>query len=66
MPGGATTADTLPNVLTKAACGTKTAWYYDDNASPTKIVLCPSACAKVQADTEALVDVLFGCKTVAM
>lgn len=65
-PGGSMTAETLPNVLTKASCGTKEAWYYDNNANPTKIELCPSACQKVQADKTATVDVLFGCKTVAM
>src|SRR5262249_391503 len=65
-PGAATTPTTLPNVLTKSACGTKTAWYYDNNANPTKIVLCPSACMAVQADVQASIDVLFGCKTIAM
>lgn len=66
-PGGAAMMPkTLPNVLDQAHCGTKSAWYYNDNASPSKIILCPAACQKVQADSAANISVKFGCKTVAM
>jgi hypothetical protein len=65
-PGNMTTPKTLPNVLSQAQCGTKSAWYYNDNTTPTKIELCPAACQKVQADSTAHIAVKFGCKTVAM
>jgi Mg-chelatase subunit ChlD len=65
-PSGQTTGITLPNVTSKAQCGSSAAWYYDDNAAPKKIVLCPAACDQVQSDSLATVDVLFGCKTIAM
>jgi hypothetical protein len=52
-------------VASAAACGTRTsAWYYDDAAAPTRIVLCPGACATVEADTAASVQVVVGCSTV--
>jgi hypothetical protein len=44
-----------------ADCGGNPGWYYDSNDAPTKIILCPASCATVQADTNAEVDVLFGC-----
>jgi hypothetical protein len=48
-----------------AACGQQTGgWYYDNPASPTKIILCPSTCSAVQADATGKVDVQFGCETV--
>jgi Mg-chelatase subunit ChlD len=44
-------------------CGGKPGWYYDSNALPTKILLCPASCTTVQADSHAKVSVLFGCKS---
>jgi hypothetical protein len=38
-------------------------WYFDDPAAPTKISLCPSTCADVQADKAAKLDVVVGCET---
>jgi hypothetical protein len=39
-------------------------WYYDNPASPTRIVACPQTCTEIQAGgMDAKVDVLFGCKT---
>lgn len=61
-PSGSTTKVTLPNVVSAAACGNSTAWYYDNNVAPKKIFLCPKACTKIQADTGAQVNVAFGCK----
>jgi hypothetical protein len=46
-----------------ADCGNQPGWYYDSNASPTKIILCPASCSTVQADINAVVNVLFGCKS---
>jgi hypothetical protein len=49
-------------VPSAADCGTEQAWYYDDPASPTRILLCPSACSTVTADAGASISILAGCK----
>lgn len=36
-------------------------WYYDNNANPTKIILCPSTCNAIKSDPNAKVDVSLGC-----
>jgi hypothetical protein len=33
-----------------SACTPSGGWYYDDNASPTRIVLCPDTCDTIRAD----------------
>jgi len=38
-------------------------WYYDVPAAPTKITLCPDTCKQVQADSQARIDIVLGCKT---
>lgn len=38
-------------------------WYYDNPASPSHVLACPSSCTKMQADQNAQVDVSFGCAT---
>lgn len=57
----------MPNVLLRADdladCNGKPGWYYDNNDAPTKIILCPASCATVQADSNAEVEALFGCKS---
>nr|WP_234024025.1 vWA domain-containing protein [Sorangium cellulosum] len=45
-------------------CATEDAWRYDDPANPTQIVLCGSACATVQADLNAVLNVDFTCESV--
>lgn len=56
-----------PKVLLRANdlgdCMGKPGWYFDSNAAPTKILLCPVSCVTVQADVNAKVDVLFGCQS---
>ena len=42
-------------------CVKENAWYYDDAAQPTTIVLCPATCESVSADPAANVLVEFGC-----
>jgi hypothetical protein len=48
-------------VPSAADCGTEQAWYYDDPVNPTRILLCPSACSTVTADTGASISILAGC-----
>lgn len=62
------TSTLVPKVASAAACGTSVAWYYDNDATPTKVILCPAACdlanTSVGVDKPGRIDVLFGCKTV--
>ncbi|MEM9069330.1 MAG: hypothetical protein AAGE52_12525 [Myxococcota bacterium] len=46
-------------------CGFSGGWAYDNEASPTEVVLCPTTCEAVQAvdDETRTVDVQFGCET---
>jgi hypothetical protein len=37
---------------------------YDDNVRPTKITVCPQACAAIQGNAMAKIDIYFGCPTV--
>jgi hypothetical protein len=39
-------------------------WYYDNNAAPTKILICPATCMTIEADDMGKIDILFGCPTV--
>lgn len=43
-------------------------WYYDNEAAPEQVVLCPGSCSDAQAvfdaDATAEVQVLFGCDTI--
>lgn len=63
VPGGVGEQQKIPFAEDADDCGSGHGWYYDNNAEPTKILLCPASCSLVQADQKAKVDVLFGCKT---
>ncbi|MCU0661009.1 MAG: VWA domain-containing protein [Myxococcota bacterium] len=39
-------------------------WYYDDPALPTKILLCPKTCHRVQNNTGGQVKILLGCEPI--
>jgi hypothetical protein len=60
--GGMGAADILTQVSSAADCAGGD-WYYDDNAAPTKIVLCPTTCSAIQADDMANVKIQLGCST---
>jgi hypothetical protein len=50
------------HVENEAACPLdQPAWYYDNNAAPTQINLCPFACMTVSGDSAAKLDILIGC-----
>jgi len=49
----------FPKVLSASACGS--GWYYDSNANPKKIYLCPTTCQTILGDTGAKIDVDLGC-----
>jgi hypothetical protein len=55
--------EVVPQVPDKSHCPTSgDAWYYDNAASPTEILLCTTTCGTVSAGGE--LDVLTGCQTV--
>lgn len=58
---------TIPKVADATACGTGEGWYYDNELTPTKVILCPAACdaanAAVGVDKPGKIEILFGCKT---
>jgi hypothetical protein len=60
---GAATA--LGKVTDAAACGAAGGWYYDDDANPTEVILCPSTCATAQSalSSGGRVSIAFGCAT---
>jgi uncharacterized protein YegL len=62
-PKGVGTPKILLRALDLADCDGSPGWYFDNNIAPTKIILCPASCATVQADGNAKVDALFGCKS---
>ncbi len=53
----------LLQVSNEAACGTRSGWYYDNDADPKQILACPATCGALQNDVQAKIDVLFGCDT---
>jgi len=61
--GGVAPGQTLPQVPAAADCPSSGAWYYDDNTTPTRILLCPTTCTSVQNDPDANVKVELGCST---
>lgn len=61
-PGGGTPSP-LTQVTDASKCGTiANAWYYDDNAKPTKIIFCPATCDAAGQDTAGKIDISVGCK----
>jgi hypothetical protein len=62
-PGGGAAKKTLTQVTDATKCASiPDAWYYDDNANPTKIVFCPTTCTAAGADTDGKLEVSVGCK----
>jgi hypothetical protein len=58
-----TTKSRLYKVTGAAACAADGGWYYDDEAAPTRIILCPASCARAEGATDAAVEIQLGCKT---
>ncbi len=46
-----------------AGCADAAGWRYDDAATPTKVVLCASACDATKVDVAAEVGMVVGCET---
>jgi hypothetical protein len=63
-PQDATEGTPIPRVANAEACASNSAWYYDNPAAPTKIVLCPTACEA--AESGGALDIALGCATVVV
>jgi hypothetical protein len=62
---GTATQETIGRVDDPSECATVTdGWYYDDPANPTKVLVCPQTCARIQGVDGARIDIQFGCATV--
>jgi hypothetical protein len=58
------TKSRIYKVADLAACGADGGWYYDDPASPTRIIVCPSDCQVLESSTQSSVEIQLGCQTV--
>jgi hypothetical protein len=58
-----TASNSTKTILTKrtnsGACGT--GWYFDNNTTPTKVILCPNTCSAAQSDVGSSVELNVGC-----
>ncbi len=53
----------LTQVTDASKCGTvQDGWHYDDNAKPTKIILCSSMCTTANSSAGSKIEALVGCK----
>ncbi len=60
-PGQPTKA--LTQVTDASKCGgIQDGWYYDDNANPSKIILCASTCGVANGTPGSKIEALVGCK----
>jgi hypothetical protein len=60
-PGSSGSPQELTRVNDASQCGPQGGWYYDNNANPSSITLCPATCSVIQADAKPKVDILLGC-----
>jgi hypothetical protein len=79
-PGGSVLDPRLVNVVVRgasetligkvanaAACRSTGGWYYDNEARPTRVNLCPASCERANAELRAgsaAIEVQFGCITI--
>jgi hypothetical protein len=63
-PGTGST-ETFGRVDDPAQCASVTdGWYYDDPVNPTRVLVCPQTCTKIQAAAAASIEIQFGCATI--
>ena len=61
-PSGGGDALRVPHVSAASACDASGGFFYDDNATPNVISLCPSSCDALRAGDGGKVELLVGCK----
>jgi hypothetical protein len=59
-----THADQVTQLGYDEDCEADLAWHFDDAESPTRIVLCPDVCSRVQSNPVIALDVAFGCRRI--
>ncbi|RYZ62854.1 MAG: hypothetical protein EOP08_11740 [Proteobacteria bacterium] len=59
-PAGGT-PEPLPRVRGAAKCAGDKDWYYDNDADPTRVLLCPKACESLGKSATGKIDVLIAC-----
>jgi von Willebrand factor type A domain len=47
-----------------ASCSDASGWKYDNEAAPTQLELCATACSALKGDNKSSIGVVFGCSTV--
>src|SRR5262249_14339778 len=60
---------TIGKVVDGNNCGKGGGWYYDNDANPTQVILCPASCDLAQmkvAGQGGAIEVQFGCQTIIM
>jgi hypothetical protein len=56
---------TIGHVASAADCASvANGWYYDDDAAPTTVLMCPQTCGRFEAADQASIELRFGCATV--
>jgi hypothetical protein len=64
IPGAGGSPQNILHAKTAADCDPVSGgWYYDDNASPKKVVMCPATCSVIEDDNKGKIDILLGCAT---
>jgi hypothetical protein len=61
-PGGATDPTVIDKVNGPGDCANG-GWYYDNENTPTKVIVCPSTCQMFKSDKNAKVEFEVGCQT---
>ncbi len=59
-----TTVTLFGRVSNAAACGQRGGWHFDDDARPSRVLLCPASCERANAELRlgsARIEVQFGC-----
>ncbi|MCA9620743.1 MAG: VWA domain-containing protein [Myxococcales bacterium] len=62
-PNDPSNTTTIPKVSGPSTCGNNPGWYYDDEANPSYIELCPASCELVKSG-QLDVKVEIGCETI--
>jgi len=64
-PGDGGAEEVLTHVSGQADCVNAggPAWYYDNNTTPTKVIMCDDTCSIISADDMGTVDIVIDCET---
>jgi hypothetical protein len=54
---------TLLRVGSEADC-LANGWYYDNPASPERVIACSQTCEAIKAEVDSSIDLLLGCATI--